>query len=290
MSELLAEHRDDEFDGLSLRCQGPIERFCTALVAVDGSHQLHRLLTVVPNDSAVLSVQFAHGMELPSQPADRGLLPQLCGWRQTRHSFLATGGFRCLHALLTPEGALALSAGKELPGGDQPVQPLATIMDRVHLVDLEDRLAAEGAAIQQLVRLGAWLERRLTQKMHLPWQALRAARVATSLIETPALNMALVAQTERMSRRQMERDFRRWFNVSPKQVSLVARGQAAARLGHRGSPPAEIAQLLSFVDQAHLNRVVKKIFGVSPPVLARSAQTALGMAFRHASRGGVVYL
>jgi AraC-like DNA-binding protein len=282
-------HQDESFSARTLVCEGPVARFCKALLVVDvASGPLD--MTIVPHESVLLSLQLAEGPDPFARVADRGVLPHLCSWRSHLHAYVAKGGCRSFFALLSPEGAMTLTGGGGLPGTESPRNPMATVMDRRALVALEDLLASTSVPDQQLALLGGWLQERLTARVHVPLQAARAARVAATMFSEPTLNMERVAQAEGLSRRQLERDFRRWFNATPKQVSLLARGQAAARLGLKGAKPADIAHELGFADQAHLNRVIKKLFGVSPPKIASAGRNALGRAFRQASGGGVVYL
>jgi AraC-like DNA-binding protein len=284
------QHHDAEFHAHTLVCEGPLARQCKALMAVDVVPGPRQPLVVVPHGSVLLSLQFASGGDPFARAGDRGLLPHVCTWREASHRYTAIGGCRSFFALLTPEGAMALSRGQSLPAQAHPRRPLATWMDREPLVALEDALAREPHAAAQLRHLGAWLENRLLPHQHLPPPAVRAARIAAGMLAAPVSNIARLAASEGQSRRQLERDFRRCFGISPKQASLVARVQAAARLGFRGLAPAEIAQQLGFADQPHLNRTVKQMFGVSPPVLARTAHNAMSAAFRFATGGGLVYL
>ncbi|MEP6791508.1 MAG: AraC family transcriptional regulator [Ramlibacter sp.] len=143
---------------------------------------------------------------------------------------------------------------------------------------------------QQLQAFGAWIEDAVNTRTALPLQASRAARMASEIFSKPALTLQQVAAMEGVGRRQVERDFNGWLATSPKQASLLARVQAAARLGAGGMALADVAHGLGFADQSHMNNAVKRITGVSPRVLLGSAQTDMSTAFRRATAGGVVYL
>lgn len=140
---------------------------------------------------------------------------------------------------------------------------------RTWLLALENALAQQHDARVQVRLFGRFLEALLTARFNVPWQASRAARVATALFEAPGSGLADLANTEAVSRRQLEQDFGRWLGTSPKQASLIANEQATARLGWKGMPIMEIAHELGFADQSHMNRVVKKMSGLTPPDLAR---------------------
>jgi AraC-like DNA-binding protein len=280
----------DDFACSVLPCEGPLARYCTALVAVDVAARPDVELTIIPHESFVLSLQFAQGTDPFARGVERGLLPQACGWRPARYSYRPGGDCRTFFALLTPEGAVALAAGQPPPGGAQPRAPLAHLLERAALVALEDALAREAGMQEQLRHFARWVEDTLAARRQVPWQALRAARVAASMFAAPVASIDAFARAEGLSRRQVERDFRLWLNAVPKHMSLLARVQAAARLGLQGHALAEIAHRLGFVDQSHMNRVVRNMTGLTPPALARSARTGLSQALRAATCGGLVYL
>lgn len=288
---MTSEH--DGFDSQIIVCDGPIAAYCKALLAVDVKPNPPVDLTVIPHDSFVLSLQFALGDEPFARVNEHGLLPQVCGLRDETHTYRPGGGCRSFFALLTPEGVVALTAGQQLPPAPTPAnpkQPLAALLPRLRLVALEDMLARESDRGAQLELFGAWVEDTLAARIHLPWQARRVARIAATVFDTPPLKIEALAAGEGVSRRQLERDFRHWLGSSPKHASQLARVQSVARLGLRGMAMAEIAHRLGFVDQAHMNRTVKKLAGVSPVALARSARNGLSSPFRLATDGGVVFL
>lgn len=281
----------DGFDTQIMLCEGPVAQYCRALLAVDVKPNPSVDLTVIPHESFVLSLQFALGDEPFARINDRGLLPHVCGLREATHTYRPGGGCRSFFALLTPDGVVALTAGQELPSTPgHPKQPLAHLLSRLRLTALEDMLAREPNRGAQLALFGGWVEDTLATRVHLPWQARRVSRIAASMFDSPPLKIEALASDEGVSRRQLERDFRHWLGSSPKHASQLARVQSVARLGLRGMAMAEIAHRLGFVDQAHMNRTVKKITGVSPVTLARSARNGLSSPFRLATGGGVVYL
>ncbi|MEP6791804.1 MAG: helix-turn-helix domain-containing protein, partial [Ramlibacter sp.] len=268
-------NRSGAFSSNVIECQGPMAQFCTALVAVQVSPQPGLDLTIIPHDSVVLSIQFAQGREPFSRSTDRGLLPELCTYRDLPLTYRPIGGCLSFLGLLTPRGAMALTAGQPLPCPDGPRRPLAQLLERSRLIELEDRMARSPDVHQQLEAFGAWIEDAVSTRTALPLQANRAARMASAIFSKPALTLQQVAALEGVRQRQMERDFNGWLAISPKQASLLARVQGAARLGVRGGALADVAHSLGFVDQSHMNKAVKRITGVSPRVLISSAQTEM---------------
>lgn len=271
-------------------CEGPLARYCKALMVVDVAASPQLDLTIVPHDAFVVSVQFAAGADPMARGVQPEMLPQGCAWREVPQTYRPGGNCRTLFALLTPEGAIHLSGGQPMPQGVVPRQPLAHWLPRSTLVALVDALALQPGARSQLQLFGKWLEDRMVPPAPLPWQARRAARVLETMLHAPACNIEDVARTESLSRRQLERDFRRWLGTSPKHASLLGRVQAAARLGWQGHALADVAHRLGFVDQSHMSHVVRKICNVTPATLARAARTELGVAMRHATGGALVYL
>jgi AraC-like DNA-binding protein len=265
-------------------------RYCTALVAVEVAPRPDLSLTIIPHDSIVVSLQFARGADPFARLGERGLLPQLCTYRNTPLTYRPPGDCRSFFGLLTPEGAIALAAGQPLAHAAGPGRPLAQLLDRLRLIALEDQLALEPELRLQLEAFGAWIEDAVGARNPLPWQARRAARIATAMFREPALSMEGLAAMEGVSRRQMQRDFTLWLDTSPKHASLVGRVQSAARLGAQGLALAHVADRLGFGDQAHMSRAVKRMTGISPRVLAGTVRTELSAAFRHATGGGIVYL
>lgn len=273
-----------------LACEGALARYCRALLVVDVAPRPALDLTIVPHGAFVVSLQLAAGPD----PFARGVAPEMlaqgCGWRDTAQTYRPGGDCRTFFALLTPEGALHLGNAQPMPAGEVPRQPLAHWLPRAELKALAERLALHGDPMVQLRLFGRWLEERLVPHATVSWQARRAARMLASMLDTAAPNIEHLARGEGLSRRQLERDLRRWFNTTPKHASLVGRVQAAARLGLQGHALADIAHRLGFVDQSHMTHVVKRMSGLTPSQLARSARTELSAALRAATGGGLVYL
>jgi transcriptional regulator GlxA family with amidase domain len=93
-----------------------------------------------------------------------------------------------------------------------------------------------------------------------------------------------------VSRRQLERDFRRWVGTTPRHLAQVARVQHVSRMARTGASLAHIAADAGFADQAHMSRVVREMTGLTPLHFVRSQRTPLATGFRHATGGGTVYL
>ncbi|XVV08962.1 helix-turn-helix domain-containing protein [Actinoplanes sp. CA-131856] len=70
-----------------------------------------------------------------------------------------------------------------------------------------------------------------------------------------------------VTRRWLERGFRRDVGVSPAQVRRIARFQRAAAEFGRGVELSTAAAVNGYVDQAHLSREVRALAGVTPAAL-----------------------
>lgn len=75
-----------------------------------------------------------------------------------------------------------------------------------------------------------------------------------------------------VSRFRMVRLFRMAFGVAPHAFQVAQRVKAARRHLEAGQPPAEVAALVGFHDQSHLNRHFRRVTGFTPAQYARFLQ------------------
>ncbi|SCK40035.1 helix-turn-helix transcriptional regulator [Streptomyces sp. WMMB 322] len=76
-------------------------------------------------------------------------------------------------------------------------------------------------------------------------------------------SVAAVAGELGLSERQLHRRCLDAFGYGPKTLARVLRMQDALRLSAGGMPPAEVAAVSGYADQAHLSREVKALAGVT---------------------------
>ncbi|MDT0307065.1 helix-turn-helix transcriptional regulator [Streptomyces sp. DSM 44917] len=88
-----------------------------------------------------------------------------------------------------------------------------------------------------------------------PWRAVAAELLGAGL------GVAATARRLGLSERQLRRRSLAAFGYGPKTLARVLRLQRALRLIRRGRPPAEVAVLAGFADQAHLSREVRELAG-----------------------------
>jgi AraC-like DNA-binding protein len=264
-----------------------------ALVGVELGRTGPTPLAVAPHDAWVLTVQFArepHPADAVDAKGPMGLNTRITGIRQWTGSFNGAGDCVTLFALLTPLGAVQLLESRRLDAGPRILQPLAHLLDRQVTQRLEARVAQAGDLAGRLQAFAAWLEERSHARRQHSVAALRAARAAMRLRSDPVASIDGLADEQHVSRRQMERDFGRWLGVSPKHLAQVARVQAVGRSVYAGAALADAAADVGFADQAHMNRVVRQLTGLTPRELARSQRSPIAARFRLATGGGAVYL
>lgn len=268
---------------------GTLGTLCRRLVAVDVDREPQLPLTVVPHGSFILALQTQDGRDARGRLRLDNLSAELFVLRGERGSYRPPGDCRTWFAQLTPEAGTLLARGQALAGDTQHV-PLQHLLGDAALAELKDML--HSCVDGQLSQLGLWLERRLlpTRPRPLPPAARRAAHIASAMFHHPTTSIGDFARMYGVSRRQLERDFRRWLGTSPKRASLAARVQAAARMGLDGMRLADVAQALGFTDQAHLSLVTRQVTGSPPAALLRAARSEPNSLFSRSAGGDLFYL
>jgi AraC-like DNA-binding protein len=146
------------------------------------------------------------------------------------------------------------------------------------LCDLRD--AGDASARAQL--LDDVLGRLIAERPPDPWVG---SAIALIRIHGGRLSMRSLAERLEVSERSLQRRFAREAGVSPKQLSRIARVQAAlARLSARAAPSwSVLANDLGFADQAHLIREFRAMTGSTP---ARFRRVQLSVSFNTALGDG----
>jgi AraC-like DNA-binding protein len=261
-----------------------------ALVAVEIERADPLPLAIAPHDSLMLTLQFGGGADGVDAKAPLGDNTRLTGLRRWTGRFVGAGDCLSLFALLTPLGAVRLLEARALDAAPLIRAPLAALLDRRLTRALEDHVAAAPDAAARLHAFAAWLEARAGERRAVDRAALRAGRAALALSHAPQTPIERLAETQHVSRRQLERDFGRWLAASPRHVAQVARVQRVARRVHAGASLADAAADAGFADQAHLSHVVKRLTGLTPRRFVASQRTPIAAGFRAATGGGTVYL
>jgi AraC-like DNA-binding protein len=79
-----------------------------------------------------------------------------------------------------------------------------------------------------------------------------------------------LAQAAGVSRFQMYRLFREAYGLAPSAYLRQLRLRSARRLLAAGEPPARVASVVGFADQAHLTRWFRRTYGITPAVYQRA--------------------
>jgi len=273
-----------------LGVQGTLRESVEALIAVevDGAGPIP--FAIAPHESLMLSLQFGRSADPIEEKGEHGGNTCLTGIRQWTGAFNGAGNCVSLFALLTPLGSVQLLDSQPLATIPRIRAPVAALLDRGLTRELESRVALAEGLDAKLGTFAGWLEERATDRRRQSPAALRAGRAAMRLRASPNLGVDEIADEQHVSRRQLERDFRRFVGTSPRHLAQVARVQHVSRMARSGASLAHIAADAGFADQAHMSRVVREMTGLTPLHFVRSQRTPLASGFRHATGGGTVYL
>lgn len=137
-------------------------------------------------------------------------------------------------------------------------------------LDEVERLTLTLRVVRMLVRHSgsrnapAWSSTRPGGRAPLAIEAL--GRVRDLIADDPAVRHTL-AELERVSgldRWTIARQFRAAYGTSPTRFRTMRQLDRVRRLLRDGAPPAEAAQLAGFADQAHMSRMFKRAYGLTP--------------------------
>ncbi|WP_165967920.1 AraC family transcriptional regulator [Saccharopolyspora elongata] len=147
----------------------------------------------------------------------------------------------------------------------------AALFDRLRRVHREQEHADDPLTAESLLLggLGAVLHRHArTGRAASPASAgRRGPALARQLLHdrwTEPVTVAELSAAAGMPRASLITAFRREYGLPPHAYLLRLRANRARRLLLAGQRPAEVAAATGFADQAHLTRVCKRYFGVTP--------------------------
>jgi AraC-like DNA-binding protein len=146
--------------------------------------------------------------------------------------------------------------------------PVDEYTDRIEGLDQIDSRGA--AAFRDAVHGGgalhasvSALESALRQSRKARWSPPRAVEhaVHVALARQGCVRVEGLAASAGLSVRQLERQFLHAVGLSPKRFIKIARFQRALQLLRDGRPPAAVADVCGFADQAHLAREFRSVAG-----------------------------
>jgi AraC-like DNA-binding protein len=220
---------------LGRAARGPLAVGYAAFGAGHGRPLPHRLL---PLNLPVLILDFDTGRALLTGPRTHSSLDGPTTW--------GTG----ISAGLTPSGA-ALLAG----------MPLSEISGQTAALDLA--WASHLVALPSWPARFAWLDAAFSARRGSRWSPSPPVTTAWwHLQRTPRVSD--VAAALGLSRRRLERDFRREVGLAPGAVARTARLQRSLTALLHGAVPADAAVTGGFADQSHLTRTMRDLVGLTP--------------------------
>ncbi|WP_244929877.1 AraC family transcriptional regulator [Nocardioides sp. W7] len=171
-------------------------------------------------------------------------------------------------------GADRIGAAVDHPGWADP--GLAGDVDRLHAA-----LVHRGDAFEAESRLALVAERLRGNLSGAPVEDVRRdrplARTVRDLLDArvvEGLTLADAAAASYASPTHVVRAFTREFGLPPHRYLTGRRLDLARRLLLAGERPADVAAVVGFHDQAHLNRHFRRLLGVTPGAFARSGTMA----------------
>lgn len=223
------------------------------------------------NDLALLEGLFAAHNETPFFVKDAGLryvaanpaMARLCGLRNPGDLHGKRAGDLFPAQLASRYEALdrhILATGRTIVnnmdlsiGGGQ--RPIWLVFTRLPVRDDDGQVIGIAASARQLVR---------PDRRHPVYLRLAdAARAIRSHASRP-LDLTALARTARISRSQLERDFKHVFGLSPQQLQQNARIEHAVALLELGGNVADIAYACGYADHSAFSRSFKRGVGISP--------------------------
>src|SRR5262245_51825593 len=279
------------FRSRSLAIPQTLRPYVDALLAVEVGTIASHPMFVAPSESLMLIVQLGRVADACIEAkGEHGQNTWLTGIRDSTGSFVPAGRCVTLFALLTPLGSVQVLESQSLAPVPRIRARVAELLDRRTTIELESDIALARGLDAKLQVFAQWVEGRVLGHRRQTVAALRAARAAMQLLDEPGTPIDELARRAAVSRRQLERNFAHWVGTCPCHLAQVARLQSVSRHAQTGASLADIAAHAGYADQSHMTRAVRHLTGLTPRQFVHSMRSPLASAFRHATRGGTVYL
>lgn len=260
------------------RVEGSLASYVRALVALEMRNLPRQTRRLLPRASFILCGALAAGDDALAG-IRAGTATRYSGATERANTMHAGGSGFSYYAVLTPLGVVTLFGGRRVDGLPSCAPAANNILEARDIKYLEQSMACAPTGAERLCRFGNWLEQRMVVRRRVTAAASRAARVAARLHNAHGVSIEALAAGEGLSRRQLERDFRRHLDISPSRYAAGIRLQAALRMAIQGERPASIAAELGFADQAHLGRAIKLYTGHTPRTIVAAARDPLARLF-----------
>lgn len=241
----------------------------------------------LPSDLFIVTLRLG---ETPEADASPGLHVVITPVREQARRYGVARHSQIAVATLTTGGMFGLF-GTEWQGQEDRPVPLAALSSASRARQLQAALHHSPGLDASTAAFGRWLEAGLLEAGPLAPPEARVARTALRLSSdvAQAADARALARLEGVTRRQLERDFRRCLGLSPGAFARVARFQRAAAAVSGGAPIADSAALHGYADQAHLTRSFRLYSGLTPRELAQQGARP-GRELLRAGLAGRVFL
>jgi AraC-like DNA-binding protein len=140
-----------------------------------------------------------------------------------------------------------------------------------------DELARHEAIVELTVAMHERLPGRPLATRSTAPGLVRAAEYITTNCAQP-ISLAELCKVSGLSESHLVRSFKKRFGLTPHEFLIDRRIQRSRRELRRGRPIAEVALELGFADQAHLQRLFKRIVATTPGQYRRSNASLLSPA------------
>lgn len=140
---------------------------------------------------------------------------------------------------------------------------LETLADPAEVEAASARIRAARTHLERVEAFEQFLLQRLRPRT---WEPDRIVDAAVQAIrrDPGALRVGVLAEALGLSVDGLEKRFRRLVGASPKQLAAILRLRRALGSHRKGAPLTRVALDAGYYDQAHFNRHVKAVLGVSP--------------------------
>ncbi|HEY0857211.1 MAG TPA: AraC family transcriptional regulator [Albitalea sp.] len=245
----------------------------------------------LPSDLYLITAYCGEGLVCGEVGEECELEVMVTSLRTRPARFHSLGQGQLALALLTPIGALSVLRTPLADITDRRL-PLEHFCGRAEQLRLRGLLMSARTTEQRMHALGGWIESRALGRRSWSRAESRVTQAAAVLQQHPgeAPSANGLASALAVTRRQLERDFRKWTGVSLGGYARLVRFQRAAAAVAEGSPLLNVAMACGFADQPHLTRTIREFASVTPRELRLDAAKPGRAAARAALAGRVLTL
>lgn len=246
----------------------------------------------IPSDLYLITVYCKEGF-VCGEAGDGADLEVMVSTLRTRPAlFRSFGQGHLAVALLTPLGLMTVLR-TPIEGIADKRLPLEHFCGRYEQRRLRGLLGSAPTPQARMECFAQWIESRATARRNLSLAESRVAQATTALqadASSPAADVPDLMSHVAISRRQLERDFKKWIGVAPAVYLRLVRFQRAAAAITDGMALGDAAAACGFADQPHLNRAIRDYAGVTPRELRVDASSPRRAAARAALAGRILSL